>query len=315
MSKKYKWLSYRRAAFPTINGEDNSYSLESYLLLALSRLPIIEQRRMDIQGRRLEALSHEHTNEGVFIHYSLCTPGEEMSVVTSDNGLQQVDSQTLVAPDGMEYQDGDGMALIKGNDVVLCPNNLHENTHRLFFCQLFQKAGLAQRSYAVELRKVGKWSALRRIQEYGVKSFDVDASMFAATLMGNNPNSQGRLRTRFLGNVAEIFQAYFRQGNDFEQVDRQQSLQVSIKLNTKGRFVPEVVKSQMAVMSELIFDQEESGYTIELRNGEKITPQEVTVRKRIRLQPYGKSVFKQDAWSALMTFMSELRTDGTLDQN
>jgi hypothetical protein len=54
------------------------------------------------------------------------------------------------------------------------------------------------------------------------------------------------------------------------------------------------------------------GFCILTKKGSLIKAGEIAVKKRIRMEPFGKTVFPKEALEAMKGYMKELRDDGIL---
>jgi hypothetical protein len=309
-NEKKKTLSYRKAEFfvPVTK------ALEEYLAEAHTKLPNIAKRRVVIPGHPvLECRRHQtQASLGVLLHIAAYTPGEHASVVPMTSGTQTADIATTPPPDKCEFMDGDIMALVAGNHVLLCSSNLHEKKAERYMVEIIEAAKIDANASKFGLCKKADVDKVRLIQSQGVRSINLNATLFDATL---DQIERTTVRKKISGKLMDEIKALVFEDKDAEQLEQAENLsaQVILKYDSRRKGCSLGRQSIESLANQMIEDGDE-GFTIETLSGETIKGGDITLRKTVSIAKHGKSVFCSEAWRALEQYYYELRDGGLLEQ-
>lgn len=310
---KTKTLSYRRAVY--FGTELGMKSLEQYLTLAHAKFKSIEQRTIDLPGYPvIECRSFKsHKNgPGIFMHLASYNPGERASIIRHKSDEAADNIETLAPPEDTEFMDGDMMAMVIGNDVLLCATNVHEKTAERYMRHIVMKTAIDKACGEFTLEKVGDINKLKLIQSHGVKSVTFDTSIFAASIAHTERKS---ISSKIGGSLMDEIKALASKDLGQKDIDQAENLNARIVLSYDIRRKKATLGQETLMsMATKVIDEAEDGFMIETLSGEKIRQSQIAVRKTVQLAKYGKSVLRDDAWLALRQYYSELKTSGTLDQ-
>ncbi|MDO3378113.1 hypothetical protein [Geoalkalibacter halelectricus] len=307
--EKKKTLSYRKAEYfvPVSN------TLEHYLAEAHTKLPEIAQRRVVLPGHPvLECRRHQIQDAlGVLLHIAAYTPGEHASVVPVASGTDPAEITTIPPPDQCEFMDGDIMALVSGNHVLLCSSNLHEKKAERYMNDIIDSAKIDTNASKFSLCKRADIDKVRLIQSQGVRSINLNATLFDATL---DHIERTTVRKRIGGKLMDEIKALVFEDQDVEQLEQAENLSAQIILKYDSRRKGCVLGRQSieSLANQMLEDGDE-GFTIETLGGETIKGSDITLRKTVSLAKHGKSVFCSDAWRALEQYYYELKDAGLLE--
>ncbi|GAB6081109.1 hypothetical protein JCM30471_34320 [Desulfuromonas carbonis] len=308
--EKKKTLGYRKAEFfaPTAK------TLEQYLAEAHTKLPDVAQRRVVMPGHPvLECRKHQNqASLGVFLHIAAYSPGEHASVVPMTAGTQPADVTTTPPPDQCEFMDGDIMALVAGNHVLLCSSNLHEKKAERYMVEVIEAAKIDANASKFGLCKKADVDKVRLIQSQGVRSINLNATLFDATL---DHLERTTVRKKIGGRLMDEIKALILEDHDAAELEEAENLSAHVILKYDSRRKDSTIGRQSieSLASQMIEDGDD-GFTIETLGGEKINGADITLRKTVSLPKHGKSVFCGDAWRALEQYYYELRDGGLLEQ-
>lgn len=311
-NNRKKTLSYRRTVY--FGETDKKPSLEKSLIRAHERKTTIEQRRAEIPNEGIiECRNFKQADRGVLIHLAAYTPGEKASTVKRLEGVDSGDVDTTNAPRGSEFMDGDMMIYVVGNHVVLCTSGLHEKNASRYMISIIVAAKLKEYKAQFHLLKVGDVNKLKMIEAQGVKSVHLGASLYDATIDYEERKS---ISSRLRGGIMDQVKALIEKDIPDVEIDKLENLSASIVLSYDARSKKKVLgKETLESLSQKILAGDgEDGFTIETVGGEKITHDEVTVRKSVNLTKHGKSVFRDEAWRELQQYFAELEKVGILEQ-
>lgn len=310
VTEKNKTLSYRRAEFLTTVER----TLEEYLAEAHTRLSDIAQRRVEIPGHpTLECRKHLHQkNLGVLLHIAAYTPGEHASVVPRVRGVTAGDIGTAPPPDNCEFMDGDIMALVAGDHVLLCATNLHEKRAERYMSGIIEAAGLERPATNFCLGRKANVDKVKLIQAQGVKAVNLDVSLFDATL---EHAERTTIKKRVSGVLMDEIKAFVFKDKTVAEIEKAENLSARITLTYDSRKKGAIAgRDGIAKLANQMLADDDEGFSITTKGGETISGSDISLRKTVSLPKHGKSVYCSDAWKALETYFYELKAGGLLEQ-
>lgn len=308
-----KTISYRKAEF-LIPSEK---TLETHLMEAHGLFPLVSQRRIEVPGQPiLECLKHTyHKDFGVYLHIAAYTPGEHASVIPKVTNGPQENVATTPPPDDSEFMDGDIMMMVAGNDVLLCGSSLHEKKAERYMIGIIESAGLDQNTPKFALCKRADVDKMRLIQAQGVKSIDLDVSVFDATIEYIERKSVCK---KFGGAVADTIKALVLKDWDEEDLAAAENLSVGVSLSFDGKKKNKAFgKTKIEELARMLVEDEDEdtdSFSIQTVGGERIKGSDISLKKKVFLPKHGKSVQCVDAWRAIDEYYFELKNGGLLEQ-
>jgi hypothetical protein len=310
MTDRNKTLSYRRAQFIV----DGTETLESLLTSAHNLLPNIENRTIEDNGQVvLECRDFlNKPGSGVFIHIAAYTPGEQASVVPRTSGVSSGQLQTTDPPDGCEFMDGDTTIFVSADHVILCSSSLHEKQAERYMIRIIDKAGLPPQASQFAITRVANADKIKMIQKQGVKSINLNSSLYSATL---DYIERTTVSKKLASGIAEQLIAIFKKDDVDTDLENAENLSVSLKLSFDSRKKgASFSRERLETLANQLVTENDDGFTISTLSGESIKSDDIILRKKVTLQRFGKSVYCADAWAELETYFYELKTGGLLEQ-
>ncbi len=303
-----KKLNYRRAEFLQQSGK----TLEVYLNEAHTKFPEISQRRVSLQGQPiLEGRKHVKDLGGIgtLLHIAAYTPGEHASIVPKSDSE---DVSTTPPPRDSEFMDGDIMALVVGNHVFLCSSNISDKRAERYMIGIIEAAALERMASNFCLCKKADIDKVALLQSKGVKSINLNACLFDATLdHAERTTVQKKLRGGLMDEIVSIF----AEDRPEEDILSSENLSAKIILSFDSRKKRiDVARQGIFDLAEKMFENEEDSFSITTLGGETINGSDISLRKTVKLPKHGKSVFFSDAWKALEVYYTELKDAGVLEQ-
>lgn len=309
MTERLKTLTYRRAHFL----EDGKGPLESYLVEAHKRLPNIENRTIADDGHNVlecRDFNHKH-GTGAFLHIAAYTPGEHASVVPRIKGVSAGALQTAAPPDGCEFMDGDVMVFVSGNHVIFCSSSLHEKQAERYLTRIVELANIDVHAENFSLSKVANVNKIKLLKNQGVKSINLNASLYSATL---DHLERTTVNKRLTGGIAEQILAIFGKDKNDKDLEDAENLSVSLKLSFDSRKKgASFGREKLESLANMLVNEDDDGFTIETLSGEKVKSDDITLRKKISMLKFGKTVYCNDAWKELENYYLELKSGGLLE--
>jgi hypothetical protein len=298
-AKKLKNLLYLRASFSDKKGEKNA-TLEEYLRRAYDALPNVEERKIEFAGRTWFGNWNEKNKDCFLFQFSAATPGEDATTVpTASLNVKNIELASAKAPDGCEFADGDVICCVCGNDVFACCSHFRFSAVQAYLLGLFEASECGEHAMTLQIDRPGNFNKLKIIRAEGIRSIILNASLDSAEFQRlDNVKEKGLLRTCIRS-----------------LVDKDKKL-MEAAVNSHGRFKLELSmpkKGQVGgaawldgvgedVISDIL------PYRIETKSGKIITPDEITISKKERMEPFGKTVFRTEAVQKLTAFKDEFLT-------
>lgn len=297
-TKRNKVLHYKRVVFSEENFET---TYEELVTSAFMQLKTIGQRTVTYgDEKKIKCLKYKKAkNGGIFVHLSTYVEGELASTIANNPNAEESDLDTTQAPAGSDFVDGDIHALILGNDILFCLSTARDSTIKNYFDLVFEKIGVDICSHAIK-PPISK--QIISMLESGVKTICLD-SLATPLEMKKLIKSKSRL-LKPLKTIAELI---FSREQSLEEVQGLDGLMFGLHVNSKGRIDAES-QSQVVMqsMGREIIEEELNGFYIITRDGSKITANSISHKHKIRLDKFGKTVFRNETWAALSLFREKL---------
>lgn len=312
MGAKKKTLSYRLAEFAA----PVDRTLEQYIDQAHSIFTNVSQRRVQFQTKpTLECRQHRQaTNIGILLHIAAYTPGVEASVVPRVRETDIGVIQTAPPPENCEFMDGDLMVLISGNNVLLCATSLHEMSATRYLSGIIQQAGLGEEAAAFGLTRKANVDKVRLIQRQGVASINLNVSLYDATMMHlERTIERTTVREKLTDAISREVYALIRRDQNPEEIAAAENVTAHLTLTYDRRNKLEVGRREVESLAGKLLEDEDVGYSIKTKHGERISENDISLRKSVSLPIHGQSVYCADAWRELQIYFNELRRDGLLE--
>lgn len=304
--KKTKTLSYRRVVFLSPGGGS---TLES--LFSIARGTVGAGHRFPAEDDRpaIEERHHEFkSGTGHLLHIVAFTPGEEASIVPH---AHSGDLATTPPPDDADFMDGDIMAMICGNDVVLCANSLHEKQLERFLVKFLDAAGLNAPQQTFELSKVANVNKLKMIQDQGVKEVCFDSSLYEASFLHTDRQT---VHNRITGGLFDEFKALFFKDDEIIDIEEAENLTVKLVLSyDKRKKGADFSRKKLEMMANRAYSEDDEGIKIKTFNGDTVSASDITLKKQVTMNRHGKTVWYSDAWSEIEKYYQELKAGGFLE--
>lgn len=311
--KVYRTLTYRRAGW---FGTPPAQTLEGLLRVIQERLPTHKARSFDFASHLIEGIAIKDRRGIILGHVTQCTPDALGSLVQHPADTASSDTLEVAPQEGTDFLEGDIMFLVTGDHALFCPSRTRETTFIRFLDLATEKLGLQLFSSMCSLLPVANASKLRVIAAEGVRKIHLRSSLYEATM--ERPGEG--YREHVLRRAAEGMLDLFRESEPLNEVARDENVTVVVELrfNSHKRGGRMGGVRMESVAQQLIQEEDERGaddsFIIETRGGKLITPHEINIKQKQRVEPHGHSVARESAWAALEDFYADLRDEGALAQ-
>ena len=337
---KLKRLFYRRAAW-SVDGIENARltdTLESVLKICHVKCKTTHSRSFSGSlGSQMHCAKYRPKDGGgLFFQIASYVPDQAASAIdkssaTSDNS----DVSTVSAPDGKNFLDGDIFLFVNGNDVILLQSGVRENVALSYLSQMLEKNSYKREALSLQLLGIAEEDKVKMIQTQGVKSIELNASMYEASLLHMQKqqelaNKEKEIRIFDIpGELAESFKRLFAKDDMLKEIDEYENINIKISITFDGKEARlkknkntdgfgELGKSRLEKVSEMIIQEsaedDVDGFTIITGDNNRIKANEIVVSDNFRIKTYGKSLDFNDAFAKLEEYYLQLKQRGTLSR-
>ncbi|MDR1126399.1 MAG: hypothetical protein LBM64_10165 [Deltaproteobacteria bacterium] len=283
--------------------ENVDFSLQNMAITAHRQLCNLEERTIDRGDKRYSCLRCEEHQEGLLLNVSVCTPDEPANTIPKPNTQSVVEPSLIVAPENADFMDGDVHALLWDRHVLICSVRSRPTLLKAYLDAIF--SGIEVDIPEFFLAPAAPAQALRALSE-GIKKIDISAAAYAAQLSQINDAQKGffaNLGLATIGTEKPLATA-------LEQKDTHAKVMVSVQQSGKINQNSETQRELAKIAQNLIESTAYTPYCITTKKNSRITPEILQRKAQIRLEPFGKTVFRSDAWAALIRQKTEWQSEG-----
>lgn len=320
---KNKTFYYRRANFGFIK---EPKSLEAMLKSSLTATESVRGRTFaGGQGTEVRCSHYkEDGDKGLFLQITTYTPDQPTSTIekSADVPLSIVDEEE--APIGKHFVDGEAFVFVNGDHVIFCLSTARESIVLKYFQNIIEDNLFVIEAKCLELDPIANVSKLKMIQKEGIKDVIMDCSLYDASL--ERLNSKNKTVGKFFGKIAADIQTLISTDDTLQEIDDRENVNIKISLSFDGKRANlkeskkidgfgEAGKEHLSTVAKaLVNDSDSHGFKILTNFGNTITADEIRVSDSRKVDTFGKSLKKQDAWDKLYLYHIELKSTGVLKQ-
>lgn len=301
--KKAITIQYFRVIFP----EDAAFNLYQAAKTAHQHLCNVAERSFDRGDKRYSCLKCEDSSDGLLLNISACTPGEPVNTIPHPNSDTSAEPEIVGAPQNKDFMDGDSFALIHENHALICSVRNHPSILKSYLDAIFNEAGVETPHYL--LSPAAPTQALRLLSE-GIRSIDVYAAAYTAELSqikDSNKNRFANLLLSALKSEKPLADATDQKNTHAKAIF---SVRQSGKIDTTS-----LTQKEFLELAKSLLDGEEAPFTIVTKGNSRITPDMLQRKVKINFTPFGKTIFRSDAWAALAAQKQEWESEGLFSGN
>lgn len=257
------------------------------------------ERRAIAGDRVVECRGYKQANNVVGLYLVGYVPDDEVGIVphTAD------ELSLLKPPENADFLDGELMALIADEAVIVCRLGLFESALNSYIGGLALKAGLDPEDAAFLFKNRTDVDKLKMIQDDGVASirFDGVANSASATEAANAADTP--LIKRLVATVWEEIQALTYA--DMAERPDAENLKVEVFLKFDRRSGTAIDQEEIQDVAEKVAEADE-GFEIVTLSGRRIKPNDVLLNKKVSLTKFGKSVAFNEVFEQMLNYYKEL---------
>ncbi len=328
-ASKVKRLMYRRASWTN----QEKRTLEDLLKKCHDTFKTTAQRTVaGPYGSELQCAKYMIKKDiGLLFQIASYVPGQPTSAIEESSQSTTVSGITEVpAPVGNNFLDGDVFVLINGNNVIVLQSGVRESAALNYFEKMLNKKGDTEAAISLEFHGIAKEDKVKMIKNQGVKSIELNASLYEASLMHLERKAGKKRETRVLdlpGTVAETLKRVFAKDKSLKEITEKENVNIKLSIsfdgkeamrkeNKKDAAFGAVGKSRLEKASELIvkesIDGGCEGFTIVTGDNNRIRPEEIVVSDNYKVKTFGNSLDQDDAFEKLQDYFAQLQHRGTL---
>lgn len=283
------------------HGSGGPGTLERLVKQLHGHLTTIAQRRAKFQDFVIECRHTEESARGLFLHIAAYTPDDLIAVVPSAGRSRAADLQLVEPPPNTEFHDGDLMAFIKGDDVVLCRSGLSEAALSAYVYDLANARNIPPAISSFALFKRADVDKLAMVRRDGIKSVRLSGVAHSASVTRAERES---VKQAIFGNLMEELKALA--GITDAVPEDAENLKVEVLFSFDKRNGTALDQQELEKLAEHMLESDEEGFTIKTLSGRTIRSDDVVISKVVSLKAFGKTVDYSEAWEALITFYREI---------
>ena len=300
---------------------DCPHTLEYFVRDAHKALPEPVDRTFTFRNQEFRGCRFSQPEgEGHCSHVAIVTPGQAASTVPNPqtksktnpsippSGLELGQTQ---APGGSEFLDGDMFFFLRDDHLLFCSTGLVINRLADYLRLLFEKSGLPECASMFNLTKVAAVDKAQMIQN-GVSELILDCGLYKATV----EHEKRTLHKRIFGGLMDELWAFFSKDPELNAYTDSENLTVelSISFNRAHKGGEMGQRRIQSLAQQAVDDDDPEGFKIRTFNGETLTANDVCLRKKVRIERNGKTVYYEPVWRCMREYYEELRDKGFLEQ-
>jgi len=313
---KDRTIYYHRANFFTTNAKA---SLCTLLKAAYKRRDRTSRRTFDYKIEEVQGTQFENKGERLFIQMTQCSPNTPISMVPKPGEATKSGTTEEPPPSDADFMGGDVFALIQGNHVLSCMSGCRLPALSHFFVKMIDKAGASDPADQFSLTRVANIDKVKLLQrEGGARKVHLGVSATKATM--EYEAEKERKKQKFHRKVASfvsrealsLFKKHEKlSADELRDLD---NLMVDITISWDRRRKGKLAQIPMNKIAEsLVGDKDVDRFKIETADGTRMGPDDICLKKPVRVNAHGSSVSRSGVWEELDQYMDELADSGMLN--
>nr|WP_319491842.1 hypothetical protein [uncultured Desulfobacter sp.] len=332
--KKTKQVYYKRSSW---EGQKNTEYLETFVKVCHDKYKSTALRTFKgFYGSEMKCAKYDDSEKdvGIMMQIASYVPDQPTSVIEkSSNQASEASVDAIDAPPGKDYLDGDVFILINKNDVILLPSGAREKVALHYLIAMLKKNDFDYIAGTLEFQSIANEDKVRLVKKEGVKSIELNASLYEASLMYIDRKSEKSHKVTKLmdvkGKIAEHLRELFAEDESLRDIKEKENVNIKLSISFDGREAMkhqkdktfgEIGKSRLQKTSEKALseamsnDSQLGGFTIVTGAGNKIRTDEIIMSEKFRIKTLGKSLFPGEAFKVLKEYYDSLKARGVLSK-
>jgi len=289
--------------------DGSPFDLQSVVKRAKRMKPDCADNEIVLGGGDVVRIQHYRAAGGVArLHLARYVPGEQAATLRPKVAAPEDDEGAQPPPINREFKDGDGFLLIRGCHVLYCAHGILPGKASLYLAQLFRATDLHDQASGFELVPASHLDKLQLIHDHGVKSIQLSASAFEASLPTTRRGT-GWVSKAFAvlgGELAGIGEREALWGEQKSLEDLIVNVEVKLKGNTQA---VQGAQDLIETLAESILGEDDlpmNGFSIVTRENERITAEQICLQTVAKVTKQDNSVSHNSAWEAMEHYYAHL---------
>lgn len=284
-------------------GEASRLSILEAIKAINSEFKTPAQRRAIANGKAIECRGYRTEGDLVGIYLVGFVPDEAVGIIPHN----QEDLSLLPPPENADFLDGELMALISDETVIVCRLGLFESALNNYIEYLGPKANLDKEDASFFFKNRTDIDKLQLIQQDGVASIRFEGAANAASVEYVKSEEPKSFVRQVVGTLWSEVEALTYA--DKAAKPGAENLKVEVYLKYDKRTGTSVDQEELQEIAEQVAETD-GGFQIKTLSGRTINPTDVLLNKKVRLQKYGKSVTFNDVFAEMVSYYKELTKPG-----
>lgn len=297
--------------------DDKSIDLQELVINARKKHNTVDKSEKPLAGGDTLRIQHfkNPDNNPTFLHIAKYTPGQKASTIGRKADKEEEDEQNKAAGKDREFKTGDSFLLINKNNVVFCSSGITLNqTLQYLNIITAQEFQTKDKIIPINLIPAANISKMKLIQSQGIK----EISFYACAYKLAVPKSEKRGFAKIPEALSNALVAYVSKDKSASELKAQEDIIVgtTIKLHGASRASFES-KALINMAAELILretDDSMDNFLLTTLADEIITPSQIRLQTKIKVDKEGDSVNYLSVWRSLISYMNELKSGELLEQ-
>jgi len=303
-------LSYWRASW--LGEGRRTESLYDILKKALVELDTIVLTRFNRPDNSVIEVRHRFDNSSgaIFLHCVSYVPGAEGSIVpTAVPKSTAGELSTVPPPNDANFLSGSMIAMISGNECLYCGEHIQIQTLSLFIRELFKKINRPNGDGQFEFVNVMDRRLITQINAENVMEIGFNTTLDEyGPDIGLIENQSTDFARRFLSLARGLVESDASLSqlaqDDLKNINAKLSLRLDARVK-EGISQEDFDHSAQDVIGDL-----EPGFYLRLRNGTKITHDNIRLGKTVTIQKRHETIDHAHAWNEMEQYLSHLKATG-----
>lgn len=241
---------------------------------------------------------------GFAIHCARYVDGQGVGVINM-KPKNNVDLEELPPNENENFLSSDFLVLFQNNEIASIGVVRSALMLSDYLKDLFRKIPLNENSQKFELIRVADVKALKLIERYKVKSVDLKVEINKSTADSFYSESKDWF--------SALLGALIIRDPKVGELRKSLNGTAKISINVPDGDLLAASGGLDALAMSVVEDEESEDYVIKLRNGEVLKPNQISVRKAVKLEKVANSVSVDQAWTEMKIFLQELRENGQIE--
>ena len=258
------------------------------------------ERRAIAGEKAIECRHYKQVGDVLGIYLVGYIPNDEIGIVPHKTGE---DLSLVGPPDDADFLDGELMALIAEDAVIVCRLGLYESALNSYIRYLGPKAGLDKEDASFFFKNRADVDKLQMIHNDGVASIRFEGVANSASVESVTETTDRGLVSAFVGRVWTDLQALTY--SEMKTKRHSENLKVEVFLKYDKRTGTQIDQQEIQSVAEQVAETD-GEFQIKTLSGRTINPTDVLLNKKISLKRYGKSVAFSEVFTEMLKFYKEL---------